>query len=359
MDGRRLDDLAHALATGVSRRRAVLGAVGLGATGVVAAFRAGTSQVVCKEEGAPCTLWVACCEGLTCVGTAVNPNNGVCVAGLAQPRLPDEDPNSPRTPTPTKATGSGNGQGGQTPTATATTTTTTNSTSNTTPTTTPTVTATPTEDAGEARRRSIRVEADCEGSPDKVRIENRGDVPITIETITARYSAGSSKEDRIVTIGRIVEGERATTFEFGPGSGRDGLTHQELFSEGESGSIEVDTSAGFFRVSCEDTAPPERHPIEITLNCSGNLETTHVKNTGSEEIRITSIGSIVGPSVEKEPFQIGQVLKPGQARTFVSGPDAKITDRDFLVEDKIYADDPREGAVIRTPVGRFSALCFP
>src|ERR687893_301342 len=82
MDDAKFDRLARAFAKNVSRRLtfALLG----GATGILGPHVARGFQLgpaTCGEEGAVCTLVSGCCDGLTCVTSAVNTSYGICVPG--------------------------------------------------------------------------------------------------------------------------------------------------------------------------------------------------------------------------------------------------------------------------------------
>jgi hypothetical protein len=82
MDDAKFDRLARVFAKTVSRRQmaAVIGA----ATCVLGQQRARGSQLApatCGEQGAVCTLVLGCCDGLTCVTSAVNTSYGICVPG--------------------------------------------------------------------------------------------------------------------------------------------------------------------------------------------------------------------------------------------------------------------------------------
>jgi hypothetical protein len=82
MDDAKFDRLARAFAKNVSRRLTfalIGGASGLLGQHVARGFQLGPAT--CGEEGAVCTLVSPCCEGLTCVTSAINTNYGICVAG--------------------------------------------------------------------------------------------------------------------------------------------------------------------------------------------------------------------------------------------------------------------------------------
>jgi len=82
MDGAKLDRLARAIAETLTRRQAVLwlsAATSLLGQETARGFQLGPAT--CREEGAACTLLSGCCDGLTCVTSAINTTYGVCVPG--------------------------------------------------------------------------------------------------------------------------------------------------------------------------------------------------------------------------------------------------------------------------------------
>jgi hypothetical protein len=82
MDGAKFDRLARALSTILTRRRAM---VNIGAVAAMMGQRvvrgAQLTTATCGEEGAVCTLTFGCCDGLTCVTSAINTSYGICVPG--------------------------------------------------------------------------------------------------------------------------------------------------------------------------------------------------------------------------------------------------------------------------------------
>src|ERR671916_2052296 len=82
MDDAKLGRLARAFATALSRRRmVVLISAVTGLLGQQAARGFQLGPATCGEQGAVCTLIVGCCDGLTCVTSAINTSYGVCVPG--------------------------------------------------------------------------------------------------------------------------------------------------------------------------------------------------------------------------------------------------------------------------------------
>jgi hypothetical protein len=82
MDDAKFDRLAQALSTILTRRRTM--AIAGAAAGIMGQRAARAFQLVpatCGEEGAVCTLVAGCCDGLTCVTSAINTSFGVCVPG--------------------------------------------------------------------------------------------------------------------------------------------------------------------------------------------------------------------------------------------------------------------------------------
>ena len=82
MDGAKFDQLARALSTVHTRRRmmAIFGAAA-GMMGQRSARGAQVGAATCGEEGAVCTLVFGCCDGLSCVTSAINTSYGICVPG--------------------------------------------------------------------------------------------------------------------------------------------------------------------------------------------------------------------------------------------------------------------------------------
>ncbi|MFT4039837.1 MAG: hypothetical protein QM692_16790 [Thermomicrobiales bacterium] len=80
MDTTRFDKLTRSLSRGVSRRGAL---ALLGGAVAVAAQRGASAQLglQCGSLGKPCTMLAGCCDGLTCVTSAINTNYGVCLSG--------------------------------------------------------------------------------------------------------------------------------------------------------------------------------------------------------------------------------------------------------------------------------------
>ena len=82
MDDAKLDRLARAFAKTGSRRWLVALAGGvIGVLGQRVAIGSQLGPATCGEEGAVCTLVSGCCDGLTCVTSAINTSYGICVPG--------------------------------------------------------------------------------------------------------------------------------------------------------------------------------------------------------------------------------------------------------------------------------------
>ena len=81
MDAERFDVLTRKLSSGQTRRRA-LGTLGaLFALGTQRGRAAQLGPPACGDAGDVCTMLAGCCDGLTCVTSAINTNYGVCVSG--------------------------------------------------------------------------------------------------------------------------------------------------------------------------------------------------------------------------------------------------------------------------------------
>lgn len=81
MDDNRFDRLTRTIATTVSRRGLLAVAAGLVAMRGRGASAAQLGPSTCGQAGAVCTMLMGCCEGLTCVTSAINVNYGICVTG--------------------------------------------------------------------------------------------------------------------------------------------------------------------------------------------------------------------------------------------------------------------------------------
>ncbi len=197
MDEQRFDQVTHTLAAPATRRRALLGALGLGAAGIAAAFRArggavAVGQPVCQAEGAACTIWVGCCGDLTCVGTAMNPNNGVCVAGVPTRAAPPPNGSQSRTGSNRKVRASSTAdtnQGSSTtrPKATSTSPSTATRKPGKTPrptaTSKPSKTPRPTRVPREEEEEAISITLKCNGDPEVIRIKNNTGRSIKIRSL--------------------------------------------------------------------------------------------------------------------------------------------------------------------------------
>lgn len=207
------------MARPIGRRRAVLGALGVGVAAVAAAVRAragvGAPAVQgCRAAGEACSAWLLCCPGLTCLPTNFNPNSGICTGTNAG--------TSART---TAVAGT------VAPTATAT--------------AAPTQTPTPSPTPAPVQRRRIDVSARCNRGIDQILVENRDNVPLTIETIRiGGIDYG---------VNRTIAGGRTGRFEFGNGAGRDRVRRRELIGDDDRPKVvTLLTSDGTFRVACRD-----------------------------------------------------------------------------------------------------------
>ena len=82
MDGAKFDRLARALSTILTRRGLVAMLGGFtGVAGWRAALASQLGPATCGVQGTICTLVVGCCDGFTCVTSAINTSFGICVPG--------------------------------------------------------------------------------------------------------------------------------------------------------------------------------------------------------------------------------------------------------------------------------------
>ena len=75
------DRFARAFGDGLTRRGVIALLSGFVAVKTRAASAVQLGPAACGQSGAVCTMIMGCCEGLTCVTSAINVNYGVCVPG--------------------------------------------------------------------------------------------------------------------------------------------------------------------------------------------------------------------------------------------------------------------------------------
>lgn len=81
MDAARFDYLTRRLGAGRTRRQVFAALGGLAALSLQRVRGAQLGPPPCGSAGAVCTMLAGCCDGLTCVTSAINTNYGVCVSG--------------------------------------------------------------------------------------------------------------------------------------------------------------------------------------------------------------------------------------------------------------------------------------
>lgn len=278
MDDRRFDDVARAIghsASPTTRRRALLGALGVGAAGFAAIFRAkggsgAATQPLCANEGEPCTIWGGCCGELTCVGNAVNPNNGVCVAGVA-PRVA-EQPAPARRRASSRGSGTDSGESGagsnETATATATppgddasgdrrATKTPEPTEVAEPTKTPQATRVPKTPKPKKADR-VTITLDCEGPAEQIGIRNNTDERIelrVLQTLDPLPAVGDPEPwvfDEAGEAQVFIEAGETYVRTAGPSSDGDtlSLVASKIFSSSNREGVRIQTSIGSFHQLC-------------------------------------------------------------------------------------------------------------
>jgi hypothetical protein len=125
MDDRRFDTITRALARAASRRKALIGALAIGATALAGSRRSEAqaptagglaptsgglpqSGTLCAGVGQPCVMLTGCCSGFTCVTSAINPNQGYCQSGgtggvqIAPPLMAGNSDGTSAQPAPTR-----------------------------------------------------------------------------------------------------------------------------------------------------------------------------------------------------------------------------------------------------------------
>jgi len=270
MDERRIDLLARSLAASGTRRRVLrralgaLAAAGFAARPALAGGRA--KQPTCGEEGEPCTTWVGCCDGLVCLGSRTNPNNGTCVPASEAPQpapSPERRPRSERTRDPeppgsTETTDPFGDGGTDDPTIDPP----DDPTTDPTPPNEPPPADDPADDDGRPersertprpRRSKVKITGLCTGTPDRIKVDNRNSSVITVEAFIGSEGRFEGSWP--------VAGKKHQTFLFGTAtaSGRAILVgdgEQELATESSPGpTVLVRTSIGAFKVRCPGSAP--------------------------------------------------------------------------------------------------------
>ena len=81
MDAERFDHLTRRFGAGRTRRQALAALGGLAALITQRGHAAQLGPPSCGTAGKVCTMLAGCCDGLTCVTSAINTNYGVCVSG--------------------------------------------------------------------------------------------------------------------------------------------------------------------------------------------------------------------------------------------------------------------------------------
>ena len=95
--------------------------------------------------------------------------------------------------------------------------------------------------------------------------------------------------------------------------------------------------------------------VKVTVSCKSTPEVTKVKNNRGKRIAVRAVGSRYRP-YSYEPVKVDRKLRAGKTMTFESGSGANTNK---LTGNFIYNNDVggKEGAVVRTSVGRFSDRC--
>ncbi|MDQ2654955.1 MAG: hypothetical protein M3Z20_18130 [Chloroflexota bacterium] len=81
MDANRFDILTRKVGAGQTRRQALAALAAVPALWMQRGRAAQLGPPPCGGAGKPCTMLAGCCDGLTCVTSAINTNYGVCVSG--------------------------------------------------------------------------------------------------------------------------------------------------------------------------------------------------------------------------------------------------------------------------------------
>ncbi len=350
MDGHGFDRFVRSLAAPGSRRRLLAAWCGATVTAVAAAVgfaKRPTDAQSCAAEDEPCTLMVGCCPSLVCVTLPLNINAGVCVPGELR-TVPESDPGDGREPRPTSTP-----EETKTPKPTKT--------------PSPDRTPKPTKTPESSKRASLTLRLQCQGKEEELKIENTGDVSVTIEKIEALSPPTGTRKPEFKMGLSLAAG---ATFRFTSGRVKPAsdyhLTDKPLYQDDDNANaVEVTTSGGTFRAACpkprndgNDNDNRDNEKLHITVVCGfdPNAEVTKIKNNGPREVLIRSVAGESARALLRR-------IPPGDTQQFFSGPASVSSEKEkTLTAERIYGPDPpRRGTYIEIVVteagNRFPAEC--
>jgi lipoprotein-anchoring transpeptidase ErfK/SrfK len=206
----------------------------------------------------------------------------------------------------------------------------------------------------------IIVTPSCFTNPERTRVDNTGADAIQIISIRSVFDG---VENAPYTAGQTIGSGSTRIYRSGPGaiSGTI-LTTDQLFSTTKADvRVRVETSVGTVEASCgtnpnaQVTLPSD---IIISLNCTGNPETTRIDNTGDAGITILSVESLVDQTAG-EPYVVDRALGAGRTVIYRSGSGATsgtILTTAFLYTNTAYEN---EGVRVTTDVGVVEKRCAP
>jgi len=219
--------------------------------------------------------------------------------------------------------------------------------------------ATPDEPAfAAAAAEDILVTLNCRSNPELTRIDNMGDVPITIVSVSSLIDPNAAEP---YVVNRTLGAGRTVIYRSGPGAVTGSiLTTDSLYTDAayDDDGVVIETTEFDLEVLCAAAPPPAAGDVKVTLNCTGNPEMTRIDNLGSVPLTVTSVGSIKDPGAN-EPVAVNRTLGPGKTVIYRSGIGATsgtILTTSFLFDD---AAGDAEGVRLATNAGTIEKRCAP
>src|SRR6478609_5181030 len=159
----------------------------------------------------------------------------------------------------------------------------------------------------------IKITLSCWGNPETTRIDNNGADAITIISVSSLQDVTANEP---YVVNRTLGAGKTVIYRSGPGATSGSiLTTNNLYvgTLSPNEGVHFETSIGPIEAKCTtNPAIKVTNPgdISITLDCTGNPETTRVDNTGEAQIKIISVESIVDKN-GSEPYQVDRLLGAG------------------------------------------------
>jgi lipoprotein-anchoring transpeptidase ErfK/SrfK len=205
----------------------------------------------------------------------------------------------------------------------------------------------------------VKITLSCWGNPETTRIDNNGTDKITIISVRSLQDQGPNEP---YVVNRSLGAGKTVIYRSGPGATTGTvLTTNNLYvgTLSPNEGVHLETSIGPIEANCAtNPAIKVTNPgdIKITLDCTGNPETTRIDNTGEAQIKIISVESIVDKQAG-EPYQVNRSLGAGKTVIYRSGSGATsgtVLTTNFMYTNSAYAS---EGVRINTSVGVIEKRC--